>query len=602
VGLALVLASALGMAAVVVVELRRTVDEQAARARAAARRDAEREAGAVREALLSPDVLARVPEAARFELAGGRVVVPAELGGLDPQAGDPTAGLDVVAAERLRRAVAAPTLAAMLAETEKLGEDAAVPRPTQAWLAAAVAWRAHRDGDVEMRDRLLASPLLARVDPPAALASASALLLQATREPAMPASAVEVVKLLPAAHARALCARLAGLGLDVAPLAAVAVDAARRRAVLRRADALAARLAGATAPIARAEDGDLLLYAPEVARGALLDPAQAHSLATALLPPGATSSLAADPARAGADAVPVVAGLVALVPATPPAPGPFAGATGTALLLAALALLCGAGSVLALRAHRRAAESIRARAEFLTLVTHELKTPLAGVRLVGELLADGHVEDPAERAAWLARLGAETTRLSLLIENVLDLGRLERRERAHAPAPLDLGAFVADTLALAAPLLARDGFALLATQAEGLVVHADASTLRQALLNLLDNARKYGRPPVQVVVRHDGGEAVVSVRDHGDGVPAAERGAVFARFARGGAHRHGAIPGVGLGLHLARAIAERHGGKLVYREPERGAGACFELRLPCAGDETRSNATLAATSGEGERP
>jgi signal transduction histidine kinase len=259
----------------------------------------------------------------------------------------------------------------------------------------------------------------------------------------------------------------------------------------------------------------------------------------------------------------------------------FAGATGTALLIIALAMLCGAGSLLAFRAQRREAAALRARTEFLTMVTHELKTPLAGVRLVGELLADGHVTDAGERAAWLARLNAEAARLGLIIEKVLDLGRLERGERAHAPAPLELNALVAETAALFAPLAERDGLTLrLAPCAAPAWVAADAGALRQALLNLLDNARKYGRGAIDVAVAAEDGTVAVAVRDHGDGVATSEREAIFARFARGAGHRHGAIPGVGLGLHLARAIALRHGGALVCRAPDTGPGARFELTLP----------------------
>lgn len=573
----MVAASAIALAALVIDDLQRTVDDQTLRASAQARRDAERDARALRLALTDPAILAQTPSATRFTLTAGRVVVPDDLQPLAPSTAAPDVSLDVVAGERLRRALTEVDTAASLAQLAPLLDDPALPAPTRAWLRAHAAWRAHRGGLAAARDTLVAG-----IGDASPLASASALLLVATRDATLPACADAVIRRVPPHAARALCERLDALGLAVAPLRAQAEDAERRRDVLRRVEALAPSLAAAREPVVRGVGGDLLLYEPATASGALLAPDAAVALGVALLSPSASAT---SPAVVSVpfppDAIPVVADALALRSSTPPPPGPFAGATGTALLIVALAMLCGAGSLLAFRAQRREASALRARTEFLTMVTHELKTPLAGLRLVGELLADGHVTDPAEQTAWLARLNAEAARLGLLIENVLDLGRLERGERAHAPTPLEVGALVAETAALFAPLAERDGLTLcVAPCAAPAWVAADAGALRQALLNLLDNARKYGRDAIEVQVAADDGNVVVSVRDHGDGVAVAEREAIFARFARGAGHRHGGIPGVGLGLHLARAIAARHGGTLVCRSPEAGPGARFELTLP----------------------
>jgi two-component system phosphate regulon sensor histidine kinase PhoR len=197
------------------------------------------------------------------------------------------------------------------------------------------------------------------------------------------------------------------------------------------------------------------------------------------------------------------------------------------------------------------------------------------------------VRDEGERRAYLGRLSGEAVRLSMLIENVLDLGRLERGERPHDPRPLDVAALVRDVVRLFAPLAERDGVRVELRGCEAPVpADADGGALRQALLNVLDNARKYAGDGkrIEVAVRTDvAGGAVVAVRDFGEGVADDEREAVFERFTRGRRHRHGSVPGVGLGLHLARAIARRHGGELLCVAPPDGErGACFELRLPAA--------------------
>jgi signal transduction histidine kinase len=266
-------------------------------------------------------------------------------------------------------------------------------------------------------------------------------------------------------------------------------------------------------------------------------------------------------------------------------PGPLEGPVGLGLLAIALAALCGGAAFTALRAAGREAATTRLRAEFLTNVTHELKTPLAGIRLAAELLADNRVRGGDEQRAWLARLSAEAARLGMLIENVLDLGRVERGERAHAPERVDLAAIAREAVALFQPLADRDGVEVRCEAGEVVEAVVDPGAWRQALSNLLDNARKYaaGGRRIEVVVERAGDSAVVRVRDFGPGIDAAERAVVFERFRRGSRHRDGAIPGVGLGLHLARSIAQQNGGELACVMPaDGGRGACFELRCPAA--------------------
>ena len=113
------------------------------------------------------------------------------------------------------------------------------------------------------------------------------------------------------------------------------------------------------------------------------------------------------------------------------------------------------------------------------------------------------------------------------------------------------------------------------------IARVDRGAIAQALWNLLDNARKYALAGKAVVLTQRGGR--IAVRDFGTGVPEKEREAVFAKFTRGTDQRDGSVPGLGLGLHLARAIALAHGGGLVCRAPgDGGAGSEFVLTLPLA--------------------
>jgi two-component system phosphate regulon sensor histidine kinase PhoR len=248
-----------------------------------------------------------------------------------------------------------------------------------------------------------------------------------------------------------------------------------------------------------------------------------------------------------------------------------------------LAFVFAGSALLGVRALRQQAAAVRTRAEFLTMVTHELKTPLAAIRLLGEMLLEGRVPAGRERE-YYGLLAGEAARLSMLIENVLDLGRMERGERAYDLRPTDVAEVVREAVALFAPVAQQGGVALaLAEGAPRAVAAADRGALLQALLNVLDNARKYaaGGGRIAVATSEAAGAFAIAVRDFGPGVPDDERETIFDRFRRGARHAHGAVPGVGLGLHLARQIARRHGGELCCARPTDGPGALFTFTLPC---------------------
>ena len=220
------------------------------------------------------------------------------------------------------------------------------------------------------------------------------------------------------------------------------------------------------------------------------------------------------------------------------------------------------------RAFNRAADRIEAlvssQREMLAAASHELRSPLARLRLAVELL--GETEGDTARAEHRAEAVRSIEELDALVEEILLVGRLEAGSPL-TPLPVDL-------LALAAEEAARVGAAV---GGEPCTVPGDERLLRVALRNLLDNAQRHGAAPVEIAVEIGDGRARVVVTDAGPGVPQAERARVFEPFHR--LEGHGADPaeGTGLGLALVARVASRHGGEA---RCEGGPGGRFVLELP----------------------
>ena len=227
------------------------------------------------------------------------------------------------------------------------------------------------------------------------------------------------------------------------------------------------------------------------------------------------------------------------------------------------------------------------RARFASAVTHELRTPLTTFRMYSEMLADGVVSEPGAQREYLQTLQRESDRLARVVENVLAWSRLEegrfagRRERHALPSLLArVAPALHRRLAEAAMTLALE----LDADARDAVLATDEDAIGQILFNLVDNAAKYARgaadPVVHLRARAAGAAVRIEVRDHGPGVAAAHRERIFAPFDRGAvATASNEIPGVGLGLSLARGLARDLGGELLLDAAVDG-GACFVLTLP----------------------
>jgi two-component system phosphate regulon sensor histidine kinase PhoR len=254
----------------------------------------------------------------------------------------------------------------------------------------------------------------------------------------------------------------------------------------------------------------------------------------------------------------------------------FAGA------LAFMALLAVAGSYFSLRAMTREIQAARAQSEFVAAVSHEFRTPLTSLRQFTDLLADGRVSDEADRQKYYAALRRGTRRLTQLVENLLDFGRMEAGFYRFALQPVRAKALVERVTAEFGDEARERGYKVnLTWDGDEPLIDADAAALGRALWNLLDNAVKYS--PECKTIWVDGvaqnGSFTVSVRDRGLGVPAQEHQAIFRKFVRGSVSDGSAVKGTGLGLALVDQIVQAHRGTVTV-ESTVGQGSIFTIVLP----------------------
>jgi signal transduction histidine kinase len=234
-------------------------------------------------------------------------------------------------------------------------------------------------------------------------------------------------------------------------------------------------------------------------------------------------------------------------------------------------------------AERRTVEELRRlsalRADFVSLVSHELRSPMAAVIGAAQTLQQRWRElSPDQRASFLALIAGETSRLADLIADVLDTSRIEAGTFTYRFDDLDMGELAEE--AVASATLGQDEVPIRAKVHGPLpVLRGDRTRLRQVLGNLLENAVKWSDAgePVDVEVYALNGRVVVAVRDNGPGIARDEQSMIFEKFGRAkdGAGR----AGTGLGLFIARSIAEAHGGTVDVRSVP-GEGATFTLMLP----------------------
>jgi signal transduction histidine kinase len=240
-------------------------------------------------------------------------------------------------------------------------------------------------------------------------------------------------------------------------------------------------------------------------------------------------------------------------------------------------------NIRAYEAERTTAEELRRlsalRADFVSLVSHELRSPMASVIGSARTLQVRWRElTPEQRESFLALIAHETSRLAALITDVLDTSQIEAGTFSYSFDNVDLARLVRDSAAAAER--GQDEVPVRAVVQDPLpLVRADRDRLRQVLVNLIDNAVKYSPPGTEVRVEAQAldGRVVIDVRDRGPGIAPEHHGVIFEKFGR--VQSGSAKPGTGLGLFIARSIAEAHGGSLAVRSNLQ-QGATFTLTLP----------------------
>lgn len=246
---------------------------------------------------------------------------------------------------------------------------------------------------------------------------------------------------------------------------------------------------------------------------------------------------------------------------------------GAAIVLLLVAALVSAGALLIGTLRRERRES-RMKTDFIDNVSHELNTPLAGIRLTAELLADGRIPEDERRQAAFRSILMETDRLSRMVAELLDFSRLEKGTHRYSPEVFDLAEFATGPAEAQGLESISRGRARVIPRGKGALVSADKDALRQIGINLVSNAVKYSEGPIDIEIENN----EVRFMDRGSGIPAECAERIFERFYRVDDSLVRREGGSGLGLPIARALARGMGGDIAY-SPRPGGGSVFTLTL-----------------------
>jgi len=231
--------------------------------------------------------------------------------------------------------------------------------------------------------------------------------------------------------------------------------------------------------------------------------------------------------------------------------------------------------------------------DFMSSVTHELRTPLTSIRALAELMRDDADMPAEQRQKFLGIVVAETERLSRLVNQVLDMAKIESGHAEWHNSDIDLRALLLQAVQTTAELFRERGAHVQLQVPEQVpLLRADSDRLTQVLLNLLSNAAKFMPQSgglLRLGLQHEADALTVTVHDNGPGVPPEQRALVFEKFRQGGDALN-RPQGTGLGLPISRQIVEHFGGRMGLRD-DTTQGACFWFTLP-----------LNANTEEGDRP
>jgi signal transduction histidine kinase len=273
--------------------------------------------------------------------------------------------------------------------------------------------------------------------------------------------------------------------------------------------------------------------------------------------------------------------------------------TWTGVLVIALILLFGA---VAAKSIGRQVKINRLKNDFIATVTHELKTPLASMRVLVDTLLEGHYRDPQRVTEYLQLIGRENERLSRLIDNFLTFSRMERNKQAFRMQPTDAGVVSRTAVEAVKTKFAKGNCHFEAHIADDLsLVQADADAMVTVLVNLLDNAYKYTYDEKRICmdVAEVDGLVRFTVSDNGIGIPRRAVRKIFRRFYQVDRSLSRRAEGCGLGLSIAQFIVEAHNGSIrVDSKP--GRGSTFTVTIPIANGGTHQAKDPRAAEGKQE--
>ena len=249
------------------------------------------------------------------------------------------------------------------------------------------------------------------------------------------------------------------------------------------------------------------------------------------------------------------------------------------MLLGLLALTVALAAV-ALMQLRREHELARLRADFTSSVSHELRTPLAQILLFGETLELGRVRSDADRRLAVETIVHEARRLMRMVDNVLHFARTTEGRVQLERTPTELGPLVESIGATFAPLAAERGSRVVTDVRESVTANVDCGAVRQIILNLLDNALKFGprEQTVRLIVDRADNRARIAVEDEGPGIPVVDRNRIWIPYVRLARDRSAPHEGSGIGLAVVRELTALHQG-VAYVEDSSGGGARFVVEL-----------------------
>ena len=231
------------------------------------------------------------------------------------------------------------------------------------------------------------------------------------------------------------------------------------------------------------------------------------------------------------------------------------------------------------QANEQLQEALRARTVFLSVVSHEMQTPLTSINGLSQLLSQGAASD-LEKADFARRIARNAHTLSVVVDQLVDFTRLEREAIQLSPRPIDLGALIGLGLDQLRTFLSDHHLDL--DLESDVTVQADPEAVTRILNNLLSNAVKFSPPGSAVEVRVMGRDSVgeLLVGDHGPGIPDADRPHIFEAFFRGSEALTVGTPGTGVGLAVVKELTERMGGSVACSNRD-GGGSWFTVTLPC---------------------